>query len=65
MVADDGQHEIVSLPQQRGAHLKTGAHLEAAGLELPQAEAAVRVRPAKRGGQLAQPGEQVSARACR
>lgn len=65
MVAYDGQHEIVSLAQQCGAHVKAGANLVAAGFELAQPETAVSVRPAKRGGQFTQPREQVSARACR
>ena len=65
MVADHRQHEIVALAQEGGAHAKAGPHFETARLELAQPEAAVDVRAAKYGRQLAQPREQISARACR
>ena len=65
VVADDGHHEIVPFAQQRGAHLKTGSHFVATGLQLAQPQAAMHVRPAKQGGQFAQPAEEISARACR
>lgn len=63
MVTDLGHDKIVPFAQQGGPHVKTRPHLEAAGLELAQTEATVRVRPAKNGRQVTQAGEQVSARA--
>ena len=65
MVADDGQDEIVALSEQRGADVEAGANFKTTGLELTQPEAAMRMRPAKRGGQFSQPREQLSARAWR
>lgn len=65
MVANDDHDQIISFPKQGGAHVQAGANLEAAGFELAQAEATVDVWPPKQGGQIPQPGEEVSAPAGR
>ena len=64
MVADEGDHQVIAVADEGGAYVEAGADFEAAGLELAQAETAVDVRAAKRGGQVAQLGQEVSAGVC-